>query len=205
METEAKKSDRRLGVIVLLLAVVAVAAFILFAPPDRSDDEMIGHVNHESVTLQRFEEEILLQRVRNRMANRPDQEDNPGESLNQLIRDLLMLQEAAEMEVAVEQAEVDSEIEAVLNRVNTSRAEMNELLADEGLDWDVFERSIRDYLTLDSFLEDVLLAEVPSADRGIIMRDWISQSYALADIEFDEDFLEEINTGNLLLTQGQEG
>ena len=204
MEAEARKSNRRLGAIVLLLAAAAVAALIYFTLPDRSEEEVIGHVNHETVTLARFEEEILLQRIRNRLANRPEQGDNPADALNQLIADILLLQEAAEMEVALEQAEVDSEVEEVLDRANTSRAEMSQLLADEGLKWDMFQRSIRDYLTLDRFLEDVLLTGIPATQRSAVLRDWITQSYALADIEFDEDFLNEINAGDLLLTQDRE-
>jgi parvulin-like peptidyl-prolyl isomerase len=203
METEAKKSYRRYGVIILVLAA-AVTALVYFTLPDRTDTLVIGHVNQQSVTLERFEEDVLLQRVRDRLAKRTVQEDNPAESLNQLIGDLLLLQDAEQAEVTIEQTEVDSEVEAVLGRVNSSRDKMDQLLKEEGLDWDVFERSIREYLTIRRFQDEVLLAAVPAAERGAVLQDWVSASYTQAEIDFDAGFLEDVSAGVFPLGPGQE-
>jgi parvulin-like peptidyl-prolyl isomerase len=204
MEAEAKKSYLRPGAILLLLAAAAVTALVYFTLADRAGAQVIGHVNQQSVTMELFEEEILLQRVRDRLADRAVREDNLAASLNQMIGDLLLLQEAAEAEVTIEQTEVESEVEAVLDRVNSSRGEMEQLLTDEGLDWDVFERSIREYLTIRRYQEDVLLAVVPATERSTVLQDWMSASYALAEIEFDPDFLEDVNAGIFPLAQGQD-
>jgi parvulin-like peptidyl-prolyl isomerase len=203
METEAKKSYRRYGVIILVLAA-AVTALVYFTLPDRTDSLVIGHVNQQSVTLERFEEEVLLQRVRDRLANRSVQEDNPAESLNQLIGDLLLLQDAEQADVTVEQTEVESEVEAVLGRVNSSRDQMDRLLKEEGLDWEVFERSIREYLTIRRFQDEVLLAAVPAAEQGAVLQDWVSASYAQAEVDFDAGFLADVNAGVFPLGPGQE-
>ncbi len=203
METEAKISYRRYGVIILLLAA-AVTALVYFTLPDRTDTFVIGHVNQQSVTLERFEEEVLLQRVRARLANRTVQQDNPAEALNQLIGDLLLLQDAEQADVTVEQTEVESEVEAVLGRVNSSRDQMDQLLAEEGLDWDVFERSIREYLTIRRFQDKVLLATVPAAERDAVLQDWVSASYAQAEIDFDAGFLDDVNAGLFPLGPEQE-
>jgi parvulin-like peptidyl-prolyl isomerase len=121
-----------------------------------------------------------------------------------LIGDLLLLQDAEQAQVTVEQTEVESEVEAVLGRVNSSRDQMDQLLEEEGLDWDVFERSIREYLTIRRFQDEVLLAAVPAAERGAVLQDWVSASYAQAEIDFDAGFLADVNAGVFPLGPGQE-
>ena len=197
MEIVEEKSDRRLSVMVLLLIAATAAIVIYTALPERADAQIIGHINQQPVTLERFEAEVRLQQVKDRLSNRFEQEVSTAESLNRMIGDLLLLQGAERADVAVEQVEVDSEVDSVLDRVNSSRPQMKRLLADNKLDWEVFERSIRDYLTLKRFQEDVLLTDVPVGERSAILRDWLSESYQQAEIEFDPEFLDTVNSGGL--------
>jgi parvulin-like peptidyl-prolyl isomerase len=205
METVMSKSRRRQVVIIFLLAAVVLVTLVIIALPKSADAQVIGHVNQQPVTLERFEEEILLQQVRDRLANRPETEVNSAELLNRMIGDLLLLQEASKAEVTVEQEEVESEVEAVLSRVNTSRSQMSQLLADQGLDWDVFERSILEYMTLRRFQEEVLLVEVSAAERGAVLQNWMSETYSQAEIDFDPEFLQEVNSESLPTFEDQGG
>jgi len=197
MEIAKSTSDRRRGVVILLLVAVLMASLVYLAISDRADAQVIGHINQQPVTLERFEDEIRLQQVRYQLANRPGQEVITPELLNRMISDLLLLQGAEEAEVAVEQEEVDSEVEAVLDRANSSRQQMTRLLAELRLDWEVFERSIREYLTLRRFQKEVLLDEVPAGERSAFLRDWMFESYERAEIEFDAEFLATVNPAGL--------
>ena len=205
MEIAKSTSDRRRGVVILLLVAVLMASLVYLAISDRADAQVIGHINQQPVTLERFEDEIRLQQVRYQLANRPGQEVITPELLNRMISDLLLLQGAEEAEVAVEQEEVDSEVEAVLDRANSSRQQMTRLLAELRLDWEVFERSIREYLTLRRFQKEVLLDEVPAGERSAFLRDWMSESYEQAEIEFDPEFLVSVNSAGLLPALDPEG
>lgn len=189
--------DRRRGVIILLLAVALLAGLIYIALSERTDTQVIGRINQQPVTLERFEDEIRLQQVRYQLVNRPEQEVIGAELLNRMVGDLLLVQAAENADVAVEQEEVDSEIDVVLSRTNSSRQQMTRILADHRLDWEVFERSIREYLTVRRFQDEVLLAEVPARERSAFLREWLSENFQQAEIEFDAEFLATVNSADL--------
>lgn len=86
------------------------------------------------------------------------------------------------------------EIEAILQRVNRSRSEMEELLSVHDLAWGVFEQSVRDYLTLSEFIDEVILEGIPAVDRQDTLNEWMRDTYRAAEMEYSEAFLNQINS-----------
>ncbi len=70
---------------------------------------------------------------------------------------------------------------------------MSDLLAAHGLKWFVFEGSVRDYVTLNRFMEEVLLADVPPRERKEWMASWLGEQYENADLDFEDSFLDTVN------------
>ena len=180
-----------------LLIVVALALLLLFlAGMNRlrqGNGRVIATINGQDILLDQYQTELRLKELKYDLAGRSIDEINEAELLNRMIGDVLLLQAASGANVTADEARVQSEIDGILARNALSRAEMSDLLAKHDLDWSAFEGSVRDYVTLSRFTDDVLLAEVGVSGRQATLKAWMSEQYQTADLSFDQEFLDAIN------------
>ena len=132
------------------------------------------------------------------LSGEPGAEVDEAERLNIMIREVIILQAAAEARVTVGDDRLQSEINAILLRVDFSPEEMDLLLAEHLLAWGDFESSVRDSLIIAAYFDEVVLAEAPANEQQSRVQSWLVERYADSDITFDEDFLNQINAPDIL-------
>lgn len=183
-----------------LLGLIVVSGLILLAREalgSNPQEPILGTVNGEPITAERFEHEIRLQQLRNDLSGHPGLAVDQARVLNRLVGDFLMLQAAAEQQVTVSRMEVEAETADLLRRTNKTREQFEALLADHQLAWEDLNRSIHEYLAILRFQNEILLKDVPAQGRAAAFDEWITDRYAAADIRFDQQFLDEVNAGAL--------
>ncbi len=185
---------------IFLTAALLLLTWIAFqdiqqALAANASTQVVGMVNDQEITLLEFQNEMGLQAVRNVLRNQGDAEINQAVILNRMIGDALFLQAAQQAGVGVEDVEVEDAIDMLLGRYGLSRQEFDALLQEQNLDWTVFKTSIRDYLTILRFVDEVVLKDVAPADQQIALQTWMAEHFEAAELDFDQDFLDKVNGG----------
>ncbi len=185
--------------VVVLFTIAGLAAYRLWGarlPAVFSRGEVVGTVDGKELTRERFEEEVRLSEVKYELTDQPDREVNRPELLNRMIGDYLLIHGAEEAGVRVEDSEVEGEIDSILGRFQISREEMDRVLSDHMLRWQVFENSVWEYLMLNRYIDEVLLEDIPLNEQEAHLEAWMAERYSRAELEFDQAFLDEVNGGN---------
>jgi len=189
-----KTGTSRWLLLVLAAILVGTVTFVAYRQVNGRQNSVIASINGQEITLNQFEDEVELSRLKRELANRPESPVNRPELMNRMIGDVLLLQAAESAGVQVEDTAVQAEIDAILNRLSLTREEMARQLEHHDLGWAVFEGSVRDYLVLSKFVDDSLLANVAPGERKQHLDSWMSEQYRSADMTFDQDFLDSINS-----------
>lgn len=174
---------------VCLLGLTAV--FSLNRPPTTT---IVGTLNGEPFTREAFETELRFADLRATLANQPLQSVNKVALLNRMVGDALILQVAHSSGVHTPTEVVDSELAAIVGQFGLTEAEMRQQLAAHGLAWQDFHQSVGNYMTLITFIEDKLMADVPPEEQQAFLQTWMGTIMNNATIDFDEAFLAEIST-----------
>ena len=181
-----------LALVVALCLLGLTAVFSLNR--STSATTVVGTLNGEPFTREAFENELRFSDLRATLANQVPQPVNKVALLNRMVGDALILQVAHNAGVNTLDSEVDSELTAIVSQFGLSEAEMRQQLADHGLTWDDFRRSVGNYMTIITFLEEGLLASVPPEQQQVFMQNWMGELLSNASIDFDEAFIMEIST-----------
>lgn len=187
-------ANRSWRIILVLIAAIGIILGIIWAGSTREKSmPFVAAVNDNTITLNQFEAEVALQEVKYELTGREQAVDKPA-LLNRMIGDMLLLEAAGDSGVKALGAETQAEIDAILTRFNVSRAEMTERLSAHGLAWTQFEKSVQEYKIITRYVDDELLAELSLAEKKEALDAWMAAQYQAAELRFDQDFLDSINT-----------
>lgn len=184
------------GWLVLIVAVCLLGLTAVFSlnRPASAATTIVGTLNGEPFTREAFEAEIRFGDLRSALANQPATPINKPALLNRMIGDVLILQVAHSTGIRTSDAAIDQELVGILERFGKSEAEMREALAAYDLTWQDFRQSVGDYMTLITFIEERLLADVPPDQQQAFLQDWMGNLLSSASIDFDEAFIAEVST-----------
>lgn len=177
-----------LSVLLLLIALSALTQAIAASP---ETPHIVATINGQTITQERFEEEVRLKQMKLALANR-SAKPNEADLLNRIIADTLTLQAANSTGLFIDPALVEAEIRLILGRSQVTRAEMELLLDGHDLTWHDFERSVWEYVKMSHFLTELLLADI-SQGKQDYLESWMSEQFHQAELSFDQAFLARIN------------
>lgn len=182
------------GWLVLAVGVCLLGLTAVFSLNRSPATTVVGTLNGEPFTREAFETELRFADLRATLANQPLQSVNKVALLNRMVGDALILQVAHSSGVHTPTEIVDSELAAIVGQFGLTEAEMRQQLAAHGLAWQDFHQSVGNYMTLITFIEDKLMADVPPEEQQAFLQTWMGTIMNNATIDFDEAFLAEIST-----------
>lgn len=195
ISTPSPTSHSWRGFLILAIAVTLFGLILVIIFREENTDSFVTAVNGQTMTRDQFEAETALQELKNELTGRDQTIDKPA-LLNRMIGDMLLLEAAATSGVDAPDTETQAEIDLILARFGVTRDQMTIQLIDHGLTWSQFENSVHDYLTITHYVNEQILAEVAIADRREALDEWMAAQYQAADMQFDQDFLDSINSIN---------
>jgi hypothetical protein len=183
-----------------LLLIIALILITWLAYPglqrDRSERvnrTVIVTINHQDVYFSRFQDEVLLQSLRQALSGQESQPINRLTVLNRLVADTLMLQAADAADIQVSEEGVQAAIESIYTQYGLSPEDFQKKLDSQGVDFEIFEESIHNFLKILLFTETQILNGVPPGERQIVLSAWVSAHFQAAEMEFDPAFLGYVN------------
>lgn len=184
------------GWLVLIVAVCLLGLTAVFSlnRPTSAAATVVGTLNGEPFTREAFENELRFADLRATLANVPPQPVNKIALLNRMVGDALILQAARSAGISTPDSETDSELAAIISQFGLSEADMRQQLTDHGLTWEDFHRSVSNYITILTFMENGVLATVPPEQQQAFMQEWMGNLLSNASIDFDEAFITEISS-----------
>ncbi|MEA2036626.1 MAG: peptidylprolyl isomerase [Nanoarchaeota archaeon] len=153
-----KKTIKKISAVVVLIVILAVAFY--FAFKTLTPQKAIATVNGEAITS----EELNI-----KYDQLPDQYKlfvTKEDFLEQMINVKLLLQEAKEQEVVVNEDQIEEELDNLRKQVATDE-EFEQLLAEGGTTLDELKQQIKEQLTINKLLDDVVLSNIDISESRI--------------------------------------
>ncbi|MCB9430626.1 MAG: SurA N-terminal domain-containing protein [Ardenticatenaceae bacterium] len=180
--------------LVVALCLLGLTAVFSLNRPTSTATNIVGTLNGQPFTREAFENELRFADLRATLANQAPQPVNKVALLNRMVGDALILQVARNSGSNTPSDAIDQEVASIISQFGLSEAEMRQQLAAHGLTWQDFHGSVGDYMTLISFLEEKLLADVPPDQQQDFLQNWMGTLLSSASIDFDEAFITEISS-----------
>ncbi|OWZ83557.1 hypothetical protein CDO51_08130 [Natranaerobius trueperi] len=172
------------------LLALAILMVVSLVGCGEEDEEVVATVNGEELLRKDFEGVLNHTKEMYEMYGMEIDEDDDEmmemieeQAINELITETLLLQEAENEGITVDEEVVEQQIEAIEEEFETEE-EMEEMLAMANLDADDLENEIRDSIKIEE-LVDTLVDE--------------------DELEVTDEELEEIYEEQMAMQQGQEG
>lgn len=142
----------------ILLGIVLLIALIWVLKRPQHAPDVLATVNGKSITIADFAE--YRARLPAQFQGLPEEQ-----LLEQAINELLLLQQAQQLGIAVSQDEIDAVIAQMLQRQNAGAADLSRLLAERHMTMEELRETYRRQLTIGRMLEQALPVQV---DEGAI-------------------------------------
>ncbi len=194
-EKELEFPKSLIGIIVLLAATVLLVFFAsqgitsdMLRLPDNS---WIIKVNNRPISVEQYEREAGIERVRMVLAGADPAQFNPGSIIDGMITNKIIQNGADDAGLVPPQEEIDAEIEGVLFSLGMTEADLDQMLVENGTSLDGLRESIGEFLVRLDFITNVLLVDYPEEEWNARFDEWIANQQAAANIEINEDVLME--------------
>ncbi len=186
--------DRRREILAMVGVFLTLLAALLgwLTRPGSLDQGALALINGQAITPAQFQAELKLTALKDDLVHRERAVNEPA-LFNRMIADALILQAAGNDGVRASPNQVAAEIQRILARYDLTRPDMERLLVEHELVWQEFERSVADYVTLNLYVEETVLAGATGAQPSAFLQQWLDARYQAADMRFDPDFLATIN------------
>ncbi|MGV8150875.1 MAG: peptidylprolyl isomerase [Candidatus Woesearchaeota archaeon] len=162
---EKKKSYTWLWILIAILVIAGIALLIITLskdkPVDKTTTEIAATVNGEAIYLKDVDEQYnsmnpLMQQIYTKEA-----------VLNQTIDELLLIQQAKNMNIIVREDEVDSELELFKTQNGLSDSDFADLIEKQNLTLDDLNKLIERRLMIKNFINETILSKIEVTDSAI--------------------------------------
>ena len=146
---------------ILLVQPTALAGEVLL-------DRLVAEVNSEAVTYSEVAEKVAKGPLVEVTPFPAKENDPPFEvALQDLINLKLILQKAKELEIEVPDEQLDSDIEKFLEKKNSTKKDLLEAIAQQGMTYEQYREDFRKQSILSQFQGRVILPLVKVADKDL--------------------------------------
>lgn len=152
---KSKKLLKKISAIIVLVAILSVVLY--FAFKTLTPEEAIATVNGEIITKQELNQKY---------DQLPDQYKlfiTKEDFLDQIINIKLLLQEAKEQEITVDESEIETELENLKKQAPTEEA-FEQLLGQRNIGMEELKNQIKDQLTINKLLDETVISKIEVTD-----------------------------------------